>query len=184
MRWTAGVLYLVLCIYQMLAGYTILIGAGISNATFVWIAAVLIIPISGCMAIWMLGGDSVFSAGLRRGVVVGTAWFVIFELITYSEQTKLINYTFSTMPALQGLYNNQYALYGFMIFRLLLMILAAFFVTSCRDSMDYKREKKDMKDEVAAVAADKGAASPAAASADLDKPLAVAKKEEEDKPKD
>lgn len=134
-RWIAGGLYILLCVYQMFIAQAVIQGASLSNAYFTWLYAIFVIPAAGAMALWMFSSKEILSAGARRAVVVGTGLMICFELITYSEQTSVIDYMlYSVLPSLYG---KPIYLYLFMILQMMLMILAAFFVTSCRSSMDY-----------------------------------------------
>lgn len=176
MRVTAGVLYAVLSVYQMLTTHTVLLGATITNISMVWLAAVLLIPGAAVMSLWMFSGEEVFSRGVRRAVGWGTAIAIVFEFVTYTQQVNIINYTLAQW--LPAIYNQQIALYGFLAVRLLLMVLAAFFVISAKESYDYKSTSKDKSD---ATPADVAAAAAATPAGELDKPLEVTTSDDERK---
>jgi hypothetical protein len=173
MRWIAGVLYLLLAFYQVLILSGLLQGASLSSSPFTGIAALALAPLAVAMGLWMFASDGVFGAGTRRAVVMGTAWLVLYEIVTYNAQTMLINVTFtqSAVELVAGLANQKIWLYFFLVFRLLLMILAAFFVTGCRESAggakdDEADERADMSEgaDMSEVAGMPEAAEPSAGS--------------------
>ncbi len=170
MRLVAGGVYMALAIYQMFIARTVAMNASLQVATFTWISAMLLIVAAGAMAVWMFSSDKLFGAGTRRAVVVGTVLWIAFELMTYSEQANVINYTLGQI--LPNLYGQQLWLYFFMVVRYVLMILAAFFVTSCKEALAPAPELEPAK-AVEKADAKTTATRKAAASKDLDKPLAA-----------
>lgn len=140
MRWVAGGLYGLLAVYQMYLVKPVLVGAPITNLYLTWIHAILLMAGAAVMAVWMFYGRENLSANVRRAVVAGSVFAVIFELMTYSDQADLINYAiYSVLP---DQVNNTTLQYVLMVLRLLLLILAAFFVTSAKEP-----DKKYLADE-------------------------------------
>lgn len=126
----AGVLYLVLAVFQMGLQYSVVQGTGFGTAYFTWTAAVMLIAGAGVMSAWMFSAFKPLKAGARRAILVGTLLAVVFELITFNSQATLINYTLQQLlPSLAG----GWIIYLFIIVRLVIMILAAFFAGSCTD---------------------------------------------------
>ncbi len=177
MRVTAGVFYTVLCLYQMFLTYTVVQQATPAQSSFVWLADIALMAGAAVMALWMFARDGVFSGRVRAAVAVGTGLVIAFQLLHWVTETTVINYTLSALlPSLVG---QSIFLYFFVVFRLLLLVLGAFFVLSCAEGMDYKPGSKEKGDgEAAAVAA----AKPSDTAPDLDKPLDVAAPEDEEKP--
>lgn len=140
MRWVAGGLYGLLAVYQMYLVKPVLVGAPITNLYLTWIHAILLMAGAAVMSVWMFYGRENLSANVRRAVVAGSVFAVIFELMTYSDQADLINYAiYSVWP---DQVNNTTLQYILMVLRLLLLILAAFFVTSAKEP-----DKKYLADE-------------------------------------
>lgn len=140
MRWVAGGLYGLLAVYQMYLVKPVLVGAPITNLYLTWIHAILLMAGAAVMSVWMFYGRENLSANVRRAVVAGSVFAVIFELMTYSDQADLINYAiYSVLP---DQVNNTTLQYVLMVLRLLLLILAAFFVTSAKEP-----DKKYLADE-------------------------------------
>lgn len=145
MRWTAGALYLALSIYQVFTMRTIITDVAVSSAAVAWVCGVMLAVCAGVMAVWMFTGKTVLSDAVHRAVVVGTSLVVVYEAITLSTQIKMIGYTIQKlMPGNQApvLYTaegtlNELYLYFFVALRLVLIILAAFFVCSSKKSLDY-----------------------------------------------
>lgn len=131
MRWVAGGLYGLLAVYQMYLIKPVLVGVPITNLYLTWIHAILLMVGAAVMSVWMFYGRENLSANVRRAVVAGSVFAVIFELMTYSDQADLINYAiYSVWP---DQVNNTTLQYILMVVRLLLLILAAFFVTSAKE---------------------------------------------------
>lgn len=144
MRWVAGGLYGLLCLYQMFLVKVILEGASPSNVYFTWLYAIVLVVGAAAMSVWMFYGKEALGAGARRAIVAGTVFCVAFELMTYTDQTDVINYTlYNSFPTLA---DNSAALYIIMVLRLLLMILAAFFVTSSRERAVEPELAEEMED--------------------------------------
>lgn len=141
MRWIAGLIYGLLAVYQMFICRELLGGANLTNATFSWLYAMALIFVASGMCVWMFAGKDVFSSNVQRGVVAATTMFCIFELMTYRDQTTLINYTLYTV--FPSLYDSLFWQYAFMMIRLLLMILGAFFLTSNRTELDFTSDKNE-----------------------------------------
>ena len=149
MRWVAGVIFIVLSGYQLLLTRCIYLyraySAGeikfsVSNITFSLLYALGLAVAAGAAAIWMLASKKVLPSGARRGVVVAVLLAIVFELLSYQDQIFIIQYSLSSW--ISGIYSNQMYAYFFMIFRMLLMILATFFVTSSKESLDYVDSSK------------------------------------------
>ena len=148
MRWVAGGLYALLCVYQMFIAQSVIQGASLTNAYFTWLYAVAVVPLSAIMAVWMLSGKKTLPETVRRGVCVATLLIVVFELITNTEQSTIIDYTlYNVLPALYG---KTFALYVLVAIRLLLMAMAAFFVYSSNadEKSDDKEDEADDDIEV------------------------------------
>ncbi len=148
MRFTAGILYILLAVYEMFITRGNTLYYSVVNGTFVNILALLSAPAAGAMAIWMFASKKVLPAGARRGVVIGTLLAVVYVMTTYTAQAAIVEYSMAwTFPSV---FNNPDSdttmfMYFFMILRLLIMILAAFFVTSSKESMNNasKEEKAE-----------------------------------------
>ena len=140
MRWVAGGLYGLLAVYQMYLIKPVLVGAPITNLYITWIYAIMLMVGAAVVSVWMFYGRENLSAGVRRAVVAGSVFAVIFELMTYTEQADLINYAIYSM--LPDQVNNTTLQYILMVLRLMLIILAAFFVTSAKEP-----DKKYLADE-------------------------------------
>lgn len=153
MRWIAGGAYGALALYQMFICQTILQGARLQEMTTVWMYNIGLIPLAGILCVWMFAGKKVFTAGVHRAFIASTGLFVAFELFTYGEQTGVINYTL--YYAIPNLANQQVWLYAFMVLRLMLMIVATFFVTNnCKayDLLPQKKEEEEAQQEKSAEA--------------------------------
>ncbi|MGD9559921.1 MAG: hypothetical protein AB7V55_04855 [Oscillospiraceae bacterium] len=125
-RVAAGILYGVLAIYQMLFTRAVMQGSTLGNVPFVWLAALLFVPLAAVLSIWMFSSYQPLKAGAGRGVLVGTILAVVFELVTFTMQTTMVNYVVQQfLPNLSG---NGMVLYVLVIIRLVLLILAVFFV--------------------------------------------------------
>lgn len=180
MRITAGIVYLVLSVYQMLTTIVVLKNATLQMAPFSWMGAIAIAPLAGIMAIWMLSSNAPLSLGARRGTIAGTFLVIVFELLTYTEQVNIINYAFSQyIPSLYSADGSGFALKAALLVGLLLMILGAFFAASSSDSMAEEKEEKVKKPAVIAAEAKEvvPATSKAAQRSELDKPLTLSKDE-------
>lgn len=183
MRRVAGMLYLALSVYQA-ALFSVVISMMVpSNTTFSWILQVLLVGGAAAMSVWMFGGDAVLKTGVRRAVVTGTAALVMFQLLNYSMLARAVDYTFATYRFLQPLQGKPTWQYVSLVIQLLLVILAAFFITNCRDALDYNKNNagqdspaKDIGETKQALSA---AVRPAQLSPDLDKPLEVPIKPDE-----
>lgn len=168
MRKVAGCFYFALAVYQMFLSLYVMRYVVVYNARFVWIYAHLLVVAAGVMAVWMFSSNKVFSPGIGTAVAVGTALVVIYELFTYREQTEsVINNTLYILFN-GALYGNRYVLYVLMIIRLMLMILAAFFVTNCKKSLDYMADKSKT-DNVKLKVTDEEGKAPDAATVDIEK---------------
>lgn len=127
MRQVAGWIYLVLCIFQMAT----LIGsleAGFTQVPNAWLIEIGLMVLEGVVAVYMIGGTGVLKRHVRRGVIVGTILVVAFALITYTTQTSMLGYALTVIfpnweaPAIWKIV--------LLLIRLVLLILAAFFVSS------------------------------------------------------
>ena len=146
MRWIAGVIYGLLALYEVFTLKEVLSGAAITNIPIAWLMELAVLLGAGIMAVWMLCGREIVKPEIRRAVVVATALVVLFELLTYEVQAGGIGYTLAAMfPNTMGAGSNLYQLIG-MIVRLLLMILAAFFVQSASAEMDIEKAEADAED--------------------------------------
>lgn len=148
MRLVAGIVYGVLAIYQMFAATFVFSYQAVTNLSIAMLYMGALIPAAGAMAVWLLAGKSAVPEKVRRGLVVATFLVICFELVTYTDQTGVINYTFqiwlpsvATSPIMQ---------YVGIALRLLLMILGAFFVSGARP----EKVQNTVVDEVEAEAGD------------------------------
>lgn len=164
MRWVAGGLYLALALFQMFAMRSFIIEqfmSGISMPGFPvlqmglpWLLGLAYIPVFGAMAIWMFAGKNYVAEGARRAVVVGSLLVVAYELMTYDAQVSIVQtmlYSIFKVDLGQTIWN-----VVIIAFRLLLIILAAFFVTSAHgkgDSLE-RAEEAIAEAEAAADAAE------------------------------
>lgn len=133
MRWIAGAVYLLLAGYQMLALRHVLNNANAVLATVpvAWGIEVLLMLLAGGLAAWLYAKNGRPSPSMRHSIVVITIMVVLFELTTYAMQAELIGYSVTMLfPSLAGsdIWN-----YIFIILRLMLWILGAFFVLSTKD---------------------------------------------------
>ncbi len=146
MRWTAGVIYGVLALFEVLALRYVLANASISQIPVAWVFEIILLLGASVMAVWMLGGNAVVKPSARRAVVVATALVVLFELLTYKAQTDAILYSLGEwFPSMMQGGGSLYLLIA-MIVRLLLLILAAFFVQSASAEMDMLKAGDDLED--------------------------------------
>ncbi len=130
MRWIAGALYGVLSVYEMLVLRYILSSAAITDLPIALICQVVLMTAAGAMAVWLLAGAKALSKEKQRGITVATGLVVIFQLITYATQVIAIDSTLSVLfPSLLTTGSTMYQLVG-MLVRMLLLVLAAFFVQS------------------------------------------------------
>lgn len=151
MRWIAGGIYAVLSVYTMLTMRFLLIFSqnmnpiGIANYPAGWIVQLLLIFATGAAAVWMFSKKEYLSDSARRAIVIVTALIIAFELISYSSQTELIYYTlYVTFPKMA---ENKIWSLVFIVVRMLLYILAAFFVTSSKDMEQIEETTHEESDE-------------------------------------
>ncbi|NLW79808.1 MAG: hypothetical protein GXY32_10420 [Ruminococcaceae bacterium] len=174
-RLAAGILYLVLSVYQMFFDQAVLQGAGFGDSPFTWVYATALIAVAGAMAVWMFTApNKPLHPGARRAVIIVTILMVVFELITYRGQINIINFSLQqVLPSLAGMALWQYI---FLIIRLLLAIIACFFVVSCYDRGN---APKSVLPDGSVIDENRFKKQPQPAlSPELDNPLAVKKPEE------
>ena len=146
MRWTAGVLYGLLSLYEMFTVRELFLNAAITSVPIAWLFELLVLVGAGVMAVWLLGGNAALSQGVRRAVIVATTLVVVFELITYSVQVAPISYIIMTVfPSTATTGTSMHELIA-MIIRLLLLILSAFFIQSANAQMDLDKAEEDILD--------------------------------------
>ena len=148
MRWIAGVVYALLFTYQLYLVKIVLEMANLSNAYILWLGALLLMVGAGAMTVWMFHGREQLSPSSQRAIVSGTILCIIFELMTYSGQTELIKYAvYNVFP---DQVENTTLLYALMVARLLIMIFAAFVVTSTppkvKDMLEVDEESEDSEE--------------------------------------
>lgn len=131
MRTTAGVLYLVLSVYQMFLTRAVTLGSGFSKAYFTWIYAVALAVGAGVMAVWMFSSAKPVKAVARRAVTVGSILVIAFELITFPGQAVIINFTLQ--QSLAGIADQALWQYIFIILRIILVLAGMFVVMNAYD---------------------------------------------------
>lgn len=151
MRWTAGVMYFLLFVYQLLvyrmfnSDYSF-----VSLPTALFAEILLVVPFA-IGAIKLLAGEGTVAKGVRRGVVVASLLYVLFEVINYK---VLAEYT---AAALSAMFPNSFAVaavstqnvmqYVVIVLRLVLVVLAAFFVITSADDGKPKDADEDDEDD-------------------------------------
>ncbi len=156
MRTIAGVIYGLLFLFNVCSLYYVLIGASITSVPVAALFEMGLTVLAGAACVFLIGGRSELPSWLVRGGVVFTALAVIFELVTFKGQLDFIGYSLwtvfpSTAPADGGTTASalQYVLFAV---RLVLMILAAFFVTSAKTGTAYAEDLPEGEAGVAVVA--------------------------------
>ncbi|MFV0352312.1 MAG: hypothetical protein ACK5JF_08410 [Oscillospiraceae bacterium] len=135
MRWTAAALYIVVFLLQLFLLRPLLTAGSviITSLPIDFYGPFSLIFVTAAMAIWMFAGKKAISSGIIRAIVLGTAFILAFELITYTSQANIILIFFgSYFPSMT---NSDILVYVVVIVRMMLLILAAFFVASSRDSL-------------------------------------------------
>ncbi|MDL2324103.1 hypothetical protein LJC61_02985 [Ruminococcaceae bacterium OttesenSCG-928-A16] len=132
MRRVAGCLFGALAVYMMLCISFILGGASLANGPMAWVVELGLVILFAVYAAWLLAKDEEVSPALRRATVVGGVMVALFELINYKTLTDAINYTLSNWFPGDGLTQPDFGIWVFVMLavKLLLLILAVFFVTS------------------------------------------------------
>lgn len=142
MRQVAGWIYLVLCVFQMAT----LIGsleAGFAQVPIAWLVETFFMLLVGAIAVFMIGGTGPVRRNVRRGVIAGTVMIVAFALITNGTQLSLMGYSLSVLlPNWEATTLWQLVL---LLIRLVLYILAAFFVSSAGN--DDKKQAETAEDD-------------------------------------
>ncbi len=154
MRQIAGWLYLVLSAYQIFSLYGCM-SVGFGQAPTAWLLEAFFMLVSIAFAIYLIGGQPTLKAPVRRGVVAGTVFVVAFALITFTTQTFMLQY------GLWQLFPDRFLSYEevppvwtiiLLAIRLVLYILAAFFVASSTEEAD----KKQLAEEIETLIEDEG----------------------------
>ena len=83
MRWAAGGLYGLLCLYQMFLVKVIVEGASPSNVYFTWLYAIVLVLGAAAMSVWMFYGKEALSAGARRAIVAGTVFCAAAQKVQF-----------------------------------------------------------------------------------------------------
>lgn len=152
MRLVAAILYAVLCAYQLFSLRLILssfqtmstyFGGLMSVASMpaAWVAELLLAVVAGGMAVWMFAGKTPLAPAVRRAVLMATALSIVFEFISFSAQTEI--YTYMLANTFPSLASNTILPVVFLLVRLFLLIVAAFFASSASAEMDASRAKKE-----------------------------------------
>lgn len=150
MRRIAGVLYGVYAIYQVVLSVFYLWGAALLYNSVPIAAKIELFSAlaAAVFAVWLLAGDSFAPAVVRRGVIPATTLMVLYQLVTYRLQTtllaeqieglgggltNLVNYGADSfyLDILKFLDKPMWQ-YVAIVVRLVLLILAAFFVISSK----------------------------------------------------
>lgn len=158
MRWVAGVVYLALAIYQLFTMRFLIMALPSGNGsvpftqfTAVWIIGLLLAFVYAGMAVWMLSGKSFLTGNVQRAIVVATIFVVAYELLSYSSQAEAMQIMLMfTLPSIAETTIWQLI---FIIIRMVLLILAAFFVTSANEKMGAQPEAEQTDEEQEALEA-------------------------------
>lgn len=142
-RWIAGGLYLFLALYQLACVHGTVVSGTLADTGIVSLLAIVLAVAAAGMAVWMFSSKNVLDTGAHRAVIVGTIFAVCYELLTYSGQAPIIQKSWELFTGsgdrLPGL-----AL-GILVFvRLLVLILAAFFVCSSRPAYEPEAEEAEV----------------------------------------
>lgn len=164
MRWIAGVLYGIFFVFQLLTVNLFFQVMMLFDMPFSLLAQLGTGLLAAGVCVWLFSGKAEVKEGARRAFVAATVLAVVMELALYSSQmnwfSQIINYNLMqgvapTFPfnLLNVATQNVGIVYMVMvIIRLMLLILAAFFITSARDGIDEDEEAEDMFGEDEAVA--------------------------------
>lgn len=126
---------MILCIYQMFMLKYIMSSVQISffAIPLPWMMEVGFMVLAGGLAAWMFSSSAALDKGKRNTVVVITALIIAFELVTYGLQAELTGYSMLTLfPSIASGSAAEIFNYVFIIVRLMLWVLAAFFVLSTK----------------------------------------------------
>ncbi len=130
-RWIAGGLYLVLAVYQVACVHNVVVQGTFADMGVVALLAIGLVGAATAMAIWMFSSKDILGTGAHRAVIVGTVVAVCYQLLTYKGQAGIIQGAWQAFTGSGD--NTPGLLLGALVFvRLLLLILAAFFVLSSR----------------------------------------------------
>ncbi len=142
MRWIAGGLYLVLAVYQTACVHSVVMEGAVAEMGIATLLAITFVALAAGMSIWMFSSKAVLGTGAHRAVMVGTLVALGYELLTYRGQAAIIQ---SAWQAFAGNGDNLPGMMlGLLVFvRLLLLILAAFFVLSSRPGPEAAEELEE-----------------------------------------
>ncbi len=135
MRRTAGVFYALLFLFQMYSLKYVIAYVAISDLPFSYLAEIIIGLGAAVFAAWLFTSKEEISYKVRSATVLATVLFVLYELLFYQAQTGAIFYTLQTAFPFTFFATEANAALLQMIMiivRLLLAVLAVFFVTSAR----------------------------------------------------
>ena len=145
MRWGAGLVYGLLCLYQafifqaMVHTTIVFFDAQPNMQLYFWFAAPLIAG-AGVMSVWMFFGTGYFSSDVRRAAIVGTVLVVCSELVCYDVQSSIIN--LALVKIARNFTNVRIAVYFLIVLRLMLLILGAFCVSNNSLEVDTPPKKR------------------------------------------
>lgn len=141
MRWIAGILYGLFFLFEFFSlkgflGYNASYGfVGVGDVPMLVFIEIGVALGAAAFAAWLFSGMEEIWEGHRRAIVVLTVLYVLFELIFYSSHTLPIQYTLAyTFPFTNFINSTNLgvALMVMVMIRLVLVILAAFFITSAK----------------------------------------------------
>ena len=146
MRWIAGGMYLFLAVYQVACVRGSIVHGTMADTGIVALLAIVFAAVALGMAVWMFSSKKELTTGAHRAIIVGTIVAVCYELLTYSGQTPIIQLSWQSLFGGEQL--PPWGLYGLVIVRLLVVILAAFFALSSRPGYDAAAEEEVLEVDV------------------------------------
>lgn len=156
MRWIAGGLYSILFIFQLFLLQNILTSMqyafSFANLPVVWLVEIALTVVSAVVAIKLFAQDGALEQKTVRMFVFATFFLIIYELFTYTMQTEMLAFSFQFSTLFAFVSTNKLAQYILIVLRLMLLILASFFVSSAQAVKVNAEEEQDDTDEIEAEA--------------------------------
>ncbi len=151
MRQIAGYIYGALFIFELFTLYYVLVGMAVTGVPLAILFEILVLPLAGAACVACIAGRDTLADAPVRAAVIGTGLMVVFELVTVQLQVNLIASSMSTLIPSSASQTGTAQMIHYVLFavRLVLMILAAFFLTSARDTGDSEEiyEEDEENDE-------------------------------------
>lgn len=97
MRRISAILYAILAVLNLFAIKTVLQYQSLGNTSFVTVLSVIVALVFGSIAIKLFSSDEEVSLGMRRGLVLGSVFYIAFSFLTYNVQIMNIGYSIGAL---------------------------------------------------------------------------------------